>query len=358
MPRPKSKIPWLDTRDGVYYAFWYNERRRRTDRKSLHTRDKDEARVRFAAFLTSGIDGMKPTRAEGRERVQDVLDHYLSEHIEKSVLMPQNYRYMLRHLGAHFGQMLVSDVDIPACRAYLARRQAGEIGKTPAQASTVRRELATLTTAFNFAAKWKIIKKSDIPSLELPPGGEPRSRWLTHAELLKLRMAAYDQGQDVCDFLDVLYYTAGRRNSIETLTVFQVDFETKRISLNPPGRRRTSKRKPVLPLTDKIEPLFARLVKDAKRAGRARLFTREMYHALRNAIIAAGLETEGPNRVSPHTIRHTRATHMLMEGRPLYVVAGWLGDSTDMVIKVYGHHCPDYMREAVEEDFLGGKSGA
>ena len=51
--------------------------------------------------------------------------------------------------------------------------------------------------------------------------------------------------------------------------------------------------------------------------------------------------------ISPHTFRHTAATHMARRGVPLYDIAGILGNSLDMVEKVYAKHCPDRLRAAV-----------
>ena len=52
--------------------------------------------------------------------------------------------------------------------------------------------------------------------------------------------------------------------------------------------------------------------------------------------------------VTPHTMRHTAATWQIMDGIPLPQVARFLGDSERMVERVYGHHSPDYLKDAVE----------
>ena len=52
-------------------------------------------------------------------------------------------------------------------------------------------------------------------------------------------------------------------------------------------------------------------------------------------------------KASPHVLRHTAATWLVMDGVPLREVARLLGNGEAMVEKVYGKHSPDYLRRAV-----------
>jgi integrase len=58
--------------------------------------------------------------------------------------------------------------------------------------------------------------------------------------------------------------------------------------------------------------------------------------------------------VTPHALRHTAATWMVQEGVSLAKVARYLGNTEAMVEKVYGHHSPEYLRDAAEA--LAGSS--
>ncbi len=44
-------------------------------------------------------------------------------------------------------------------------------------------------------------------------------------------------------------------------------------------------------------------------------------------------------RITPHILRHTRATHLLEAGMSIYNVATLLGDNPTTVEKVYAHAC-------------------
>ncbi len=49
--------------------------------------------------------------------------------------------------------------------------------------------------------------------------------------------------------------------------------------------------------------------------------------------------------MSPHVLRHTRATHLLQDRKSPWAVANLLGDTVKTVLDVYGHHCPDFLDE-------------
>jgi integrase len=63
----------------------------------------------------------------------------------------------------------------------------------------------------------------------------------------------------------------------------------------------------------------------------------------RRACKEAGIED-----CSPHVLRHTSASHMMMERVPTIIIARILGDTVAMVERVYGHHHPDFLAEGVD----------
>jgi integrase len=63
----------------------------------------------------------------------------------------------------------------------------------------------------------------------------------------------------------------------------------------------------------------------------------------RRAASLAGLS----GKVTPHTLRHTAATWLMQSGTDRWQAAGYLGMSVEMLEKVYGHHHPDHLQDAV-----------
>jgi integrase len=59
---------------------------------------------------------------------------------------------------------------------------------------------------------------------------------------------------------------------------------------------------------------------------------------------SAGLD----KHVTPHILRHTAATWAMQNGADLWQAAGFLGMTVQMLEDRYGHHHPDFQREAAE----------
>jgi integrase len=78
---------------------------------------------------------------------------------------------------------------------------------------------------------------------------------------------------------------------------------------------------------------------------------------LGRAVKLAGLE----GKISPHTLRHTAARHtaatwLMQAGADRWQATGYLGMTVEMLERVYGHHHPDHLGEAVAALGYGGRN--
>ena len=330
MPRKARTVPWVDWRDGIAYACWYDPKALRTQRKSLHTRDAGEAQAKFAAFLAEG----HAIYAGGDTEILTVaqaLDLYHAEHRQHTA---QGHRFETgpaSHLKRHLGAMALSDVDVPTCREYARVRRL-----EAAAPNSIRGEIGIIQTAARHCVKFKHLKPDALPTIELPDGDEARDRWLTREELARLR--ASTDAQDTTDFIDLCYWTASRKEAINQLTKFQVDLAQQRIRLSKPGEKKTKKRRPIVPIVPELMPVVKRLMETTPGEF---LLPRRNYDwwfekACRVAKIADA---------TPHTLRHTRITHLLQDGANPWAVCGLAGLTLDTMTNVYGHHCPTFLAE-------------
>lgn len=90
------------------------------------------------------------------------------------------------------------------------------------------------------------------------------------------------------------------------------------------------------PLLDALEPVVFVLITNGN--------VRKSFETARNK---AGLKPE----VTPHTLRHTKATWMARDGVPLWDIAGVLGDSVRTIEKKYAHHSPEFLHNAVNHNW-------
>lgn len=352
MARPKREVPWLDQRNGIYYACWYDPEARTRRRISLGTSDSSEAQARFAAFLVEGEAITKP-RTVGLT-VEVAINDYLREHVRTRCADPRRQEDAANRLREFFGGTPLSAVGIPQCRNYAAARRAGLVG-TPARRSgkrkevgdsTIRRELTVLSAAAHHAKAWKRLK--EMPSIELPSerrlGADDQAPFYSRAELDA--MLAMAEGE-LFHFIVLAYWTGARRASVEELTRKQVLLDQRQILLQKPGKRATKKRQPIVPVLKQMEPSLAALLAESAAAKRERLFkTGDFYHPFSKLCLALGIEKA---RAHPHILRHTRATHLLQGGASIYTVARLLGDTVATIDRVYGHHSHAAIAQELEE---------
>jgi integrase len=369
MPRKRRDVPWLGDIDGndwtpgePAYVHWYDAAKRRTQRLSLRTSDAMEATKRYAAFLVEGHDIVAgaPRAAKGLTTEQ-AIDDYLREHVATKVVDWRRQEAAARHLKLYFGSTPISNIDIPASRAYAEARRLGATdkpkeqrgrGKIGSSDSTLRRELVVLVAAANHAARWKRIgpnasPPTPMPSVELPAETHSEKvKWLTKEEL---QLAITSAHGTLRDWIELAYGTAGRRDSIERLTRFQVDLARGRIDLTSPTetalQRGSKKRRPVVPIDARMRPIVERLMHDNRDSEWLFGERLRMYRPFSRHMKAIGLG----HKKNPHILRHSRATHLLNDGVPPFKVAKLLGDTMATLERVYGHAIPDELLSDLEK---------
>ena len=215
-------------------------------------------------------------------------------------------------------------------------------------AGSVRREIAVLRAAFAWAVRERWIGWA--PYVEMPPAPPPRDRWLSRADVDSLIHGA--GSPHVRLFVVLAYHTAARTGAILDLTWDRVDLDQRLINYDRPDRARSRKRRAVVPINSVAlaELQAARMIAVSDHViefrGKPVAAVRTGFaHASRRAGV----------RCTPHVLRHTAATHMLMARVPMIDIARMLGDSVAMVDEVYGKHNPDFLRSAAEA--LAGETG-
>ena len=138
-------------------------------------------------------------------------------------------------------------------------------------------------------------------------------------------------------FVLLALHTAAHTGALLSLSWEQVDLNSGLIYL---GRTRGKKRRATVPITDVLRDALEEAAQAAtsewviEYAGHP---VRSIKSGFRAAVRRAGLEG-----VTPHILRHTAATWMVQSDVPLALVAAYLGNSVEMVARVYGHHSPSY----------------
>ena len=329
-----ARLRWFAKRE-CFYIVWTEHGRSREC--STATADREQAENFFAEWLyTRGHRNGSSDPAS--ILVTDVLADYLRDRGPK-ISAADRVAYAVLALTDFFEGNTVADVTPQTCGRYHDMR-----GRS---AGTVRRELGVLRAAINYAHRSGRITRP--VAVELPERPEPRDRWLTREEAAQLiRAARTPQARLYLPlFILIGLYTGRRKGAILSLRWPQVDLDAGRIDFEVAGRRRTNKKRGKVPIPPRLLPHLRRAQRRGTDLGYVLHIDGERIGDIKKGFAAACLRA-GLEGVIPHTLRHTCATWLMQSATDPWQASGFLSMSMETLQRVYGHHHPDFMRDASE----------
>lgn len=276
----------------------------------------------------------RPSRSES-PALSDVLLAYGREHVPHKSSAAK-IEHTIANLERWWGDKMLTDVTARNCRAYAETR--------PSVAA--RRDLETLRAAIGYWHR-EYGPLPSVPAVTLPPKPEPRSNWLTRAEARRLRHAAKNMPH-LYRFIVLGLLTGSRAGVLLGLKWSAIDLDRGiMVRLARGELESATKRRPPVRLNAAMTRLMRRWkAKDGSAVAHVIHYdgkpVRKLRRSWETCRIAAGL----PKGVSPHTLRHTRATWLMQAGVDLWQAAGSLGMSVRTMERVYGHHHPEFQKDA------------
>lgn len=283
--------------------------------------------------------------------------NYLKVERNASALTIKSYTDDMTHLCEFFEEQTgriphPQDIDVSQLRSYVAYLH--ECGYAQA---TVARRLACLRSFFRYCNREGICDKNPARPLRTPRAGRKLPHFLTTEEVGNLLIAPPANKNDGLRDRAILetMYSAGLRVA-EVVALSVRDFDRAQGILRVLGKGRKERVAPVGSYAIKAlarwlevrspdttaeaadqEALFL------NRFGR-RLTTRSIGRMLEKHIATAGLSTQ----TSPHTLRHSFATHLLDGGADLRAVQELLGHKSLTTTQIYTHVSTRRLRETYE----------
>lgn len=311
-----------------------------TERISTRTAERAEAEQFRAQF----IEGLKNAPPPPNPIVRILLDRYEQQRGPKT-RSPDTIKYHRKHLDKYFGDLQPQHISNRTLENYAderrrqGKRRGNDIIKEPISDGTVLREIGTLRAALRFAANERWIPS--MMELEAPvPKPPPCDLWLTKTEVRKLIACA--KSPHIKLFILAALSTAARSGAILDLKWEGVDFERMLINY---GRGHGNKKRTVAPMNKGLFEALAQAHKAKRSDWVIEIYGRRIKSvkgAFRRLTIECGIDA------TPHVLRHTAATWLVMDGVPIAEIARLLGDSEKTVEKVYGKHSPTYLKRAVD----------
>ena len=328
------RLRWLAKRNGFYICWTESGRSREC---STGTADRAAAEIFFAEWLQQRGRHNGPSDP-AQILVTEVLNDYARERGPK-VTAPDVMGRAVEVLAGFWQGMPVTSVSPQTCERYLEKRARSN--------GTTRRELGVLQAAINWAHKNGRLTRS-VP-VTLPASPAPRERWLTRQEAARLIRAARTQKARLYMPLFILLglYTGRRKEAILSLRWPQIDLQAGLIDFEIAGRNRTNKRRGKVRIPSRLLPHLRRARQRGTDLGYVLHINGDSIGNIKKGFAAACVRA-GLDDVTPHVLRHSAATWLMQAGVPLWDAAGYLAMRPETLQRVYGHHHPDYQREAAD----------
>jgi len=241
----------------------------------------------------------------------------------------------LRHVENESGNKAIESIDKNDLRDFLAC----ELMKGLKRRSLLRR-VSAVKNFFRFLLRREIIKSSSIILVETPRGEKKLPDVGSRDEIFKILSKSFgDSWRDIRNHAVVsfLYGTGARIGELAALNCEDMDFRSGMVTLRGKGGKVR-----VVPAGDYVlkrlrEWLDRRNAPDTgpvfTNPRGQRLTTRQLRNVVYSAVRKAAVKTP----MSPHTMRHSFATHLLDGGVDIRIVQEFLGHASLSTTQVYTH---------------------
>ena len=248
-----------------------------------------------------------------------------------------------------------NQVDIDLLNDYIADLR----GRKGYRDTTTARKVAAIKSFFTFLAQNGIIEEPPTESLGSPRVGRSLPKYLTEDEvellLKEADKAGTAEGQRDANILELLYATGLRVSELVSLNVQDVDFEESYIRCWGKGSKERivyAHDKALNGLQDYLSTSRMSLLGQNKDESalfvnhRGERLTRQwVWNILKTYSKRAGID----RKITPHTLRHSFATHLLQKGASLRHVQELLGHSSISTTQVYTHLTSEHLRDEYEK---------
>ena len=325
MPRPRIARYLSQHNNGRWYI--------QPDGISTRTSDRAAAELeldRYEAGVANPLPPNAPT-------LNDILRGYEKDR-KGRVASHQTVHYSGKALMSVIGSLRPHELSQGLIDEYPEKRQRAN--------GSIQRELVTLRAALRWAIRHGWFK--DEPRFVMPvKASKPRERWLSKEECERLLEHA---SEHVRLFIILALGTGARSRAILDLKWTQqheddgfIDFDSGLIHY---GRGSGNKRRAIVPINARVRSALMDAVEVRTTDYVIEMDGHAPIKSIKTGFRAACRRAKVTD-ATPHTLRHTCATQAIMAGTPITEVAKLLGDTVDVVEKVYGKHSPDYLKNAV-----------
>jgi len=246
--------------------------------------------------------------------------------------------YALRHLIGFSG-----DIEITKVNSEIVSRLVLKLSESYSPTS-VNMILRSLKATFSRAVtEHHLLNEHPFKSLKrLATPSNRRIQFLTTAQVVEF-LSAVEKRPNFLRLIQFYLWTGARRREALELTLSDIDFNAGLIYLG--DEQSQTKRRRSIPMTERLQKLLEEAI--AARPGSERPFSADVETFKRHL---ATLRKDGkvPTWLTIHTLRHTFASHLAMQGVDLSTIASLLGHTTTQTTELYAHLQPEHRSAALK----------
>ena len=226
-----------------------------------------------------------------------------------------------------------------------------DLGRAKLSDNSRRRVVSSLRGFYKFLVIDGHIKTNPAEDLDVPQKGMYLPRFLTQAEIEQLFAApdvSTETGLRDRAMLELMYACGLRATEVATLRLGDIDLEGG--VLTTTGKGSKTRRVPVGSSAVEWVKSYMALRRQKEDIEVSNLFVTPIGKAINRTIIYSLIKTHaaaaGLEDVSPHTLRHSFATHLVQNRADIRSVQQMLGHADISTTQIYTHMTDAHLRES------------
>jgi tyrosine recombinase XerC len=261
-----------------------------------------------------------------------------------------NYKIDLTEFADSLKKKPIESADYLDIRNFLAALKARQYSK-----SSISRKLACVRSFFKFLSRENIIKANPAVSVSTPKRDKKLPLFLELKEvesLLEAPRGDSESAQRDKAIMELLYGSGIRVSELKGINKDDLDFYSGLLKVRGKGKKER-----IVPIGSMalkaIESYLEKRTTPQHRVEHALFLnksgTRLTDRSIRRIILKYARQVAITKQVSPHTLRHSFATHMLDRGADLRSVQELLGHENLSTTQIYTHITTKRMKEIYEK---------
>ncbi len=276
-----------------------------------------------------------------KKQIEKFID-YLQHERNASSHTVNSYRRDLQQFERYLKQKKVGfrEVDNTVLRGFLASLYLQQLKKT-----SVSRKLAAIRSFFQFCLQKKIVKDNPAKIVSTPRLEKHVPSFLTEEEIsLFLDFPVSNKSLDRRDdaLLELLYATGIRVSELVGINLDDLNFEERFIRIRGKGKKER-----LVPFGARADEKLSRYLKIRQQINEGKIDEKALFlnykgsrispRSVERIVKKALNRTAIKRNISPHSLRHSFASHLLSRGADLRVIQELLGHESLATTQKYTH---------------------